>query len=283
MSLKKDFKEYLKELEENKNESLKEIKSIDSQILESQRAFVYLSTDFKNLAQNSFYVSEDIVGNDLENIQFFIEDFNELHNKIVTNLEESIKLIEKRKILIETIEQTKERIKENQKQLKKLETLKSNTSSQESKSLPESVRSEKNEFDIFIAYHRNSAGDFAEHLYSSLKREGYHPFIDIFDIPNSIVRDTDEWREFRDKALLESKRFFLILTKGCKNSIELKNEIELAFSNIKIRKTIFKNKSLPNDFVLDCGEASINLVKQNYVPFESKESLLRNALDELEK
>jgi len=66
----------------------------------------------------------------------------------------------------------------------------------------------KNFFDVFIGYYRKTASDFAEHLWAGLNETGYRPFIDVYNIPKTINKETSEWRKYRDGSLLYSRFFY---------------------------------------------------------------------------
>ena len=131
-------------------------------------------------------------------------------------------------------------------------------------------------FDVFICYKRLSAEDFAETLKKSLEEFGVHAFLDTKDIPEKF-KGTEEWTKARDKAIVESKIFALIITAGFNSSPEIKKELSLARKCGDKDFVYFRHKSLkPNlKVVLDTEE--LDLGKQNQVSFGTENDLVRKA------
>lgn len=131
-------------------------------------------------------------------------------------------------------------------------------------------------FNVFICYKRLSALDFAETLKKSLEEFGVHAFLDTKDIPEKF-KGTEEWTKARDKAVIESKIFVLIITAGFNLSPEIKKEFSLARKYADKQFVYFRHKSLkPNlKIVLDTEE--LDMGKQNQVSFGTENDLVRKA------
>lgn len=131
-------------------------------------------------------------------------------------------------------------------------------------------------FAVFICYKRLSAEDFAETLKKSLEEFGVRSFLDTKDIPEKF-KGTEEWTNARDKAVIESKIFVLIITAGFNLSPEIKKEFSLARKCADKKFVYFRHKSLkPNlKIVLDTEE--LDLEKQQQVSFDTKNDLVRKA------
>lgn len=67
----------------------------------------------------------------------------------------------------------------------------------------------KPKYDVFIAYYRLTASDFAKHLKKGLTDFNIPAFLDSEDIPKTIEKFGDKWRKYRDEALIKSKIFFI--------------------------------------------------------------------------
>jgi hypothetical protein len=131
-------------------------------------------------------------------------------------------------------------------------------------------------FEVFICYKRLSAKDFAETLKKSLEEFGVHAFLDTKDIPTKF-KGTEEWTNARDKAVIESKTFVLIITAGFDLSPEIKQELSLArkYSNKKF--VYFRHKSLNHNLKIILDTEKLDLGIQTQIPFGTENDLVRKA------
>jgi len=136
-------------------------------------------------------------------------------------------------------------------------------------------------FNVFISYHRRTAGDYAEFLKNGLEEQNINTFLDTQDMPRTVRSLTTEWRNYRDRALINSKNILLIMTKGFEKSKEVIYEINLANKYGK-ELILFKEKILPYKIQLKINETEIDLSKLHINDFETKEDLLRQTLFLLE-
>ena len=144
----------------------------------------------------------------------------------------------------------------------------------EEKSAPTEVRP----FDVFLCYKKSSGKDFADHLKVGLEEVGFHTFQDCKDIPRTV--DTQEgWANFRDKALEQSKYFVLIMTPGFNLSSEVVKEIGLARKQPSKKFIFFRLRGMKRNITIDLGTEILDIGKLEQVSFESKEELLRLALN----
>jgi hypothetical protein len=137
-------------------------------------------------------------------------------------------------------------------------------------------------YDAFIAYYRDSAYDFAEHLKKSMEKIGSNVFLDTHDIPKEITKEEFQWRVHRDQAINSSKKFFVILTRGFDNSSEIKSELSQAIEN-DTPMYFFKHKSLPWDISIELNRREFNFGKCNLQEFENKYDLVRLVLEIINK
>ncbi len=137
-------------------------------------------------------------------------------------------------------------------------------------------------FDAFICYKRNSGEDFAEHLKAGLEEIGIRTFLDIKDIPEKF-RGTEEWAAARDKALIESKTFLLIITAGFDLSVEIKNELSLARKHTNKEFVYFRYKDLLPYLKIILDDNELDLGKQQQITFDTKHDLLRKAITVLKE
>jgi len=131
-------------------------------------------------------------------------------------------------------------------------------------------------FDVFICYKRLSAQDFAETLKKSLEEFGVRAFLDIKDIPERF-KGTEEWTKARDKAVIESKIFVLIITAGFNLSPEIKKELSLARKYADKEFVYFRHKSLKPNLKIVIDSEELDIGKQNQVSFSTENDLVRKA------
>jgi KaiC/GvpD/RAD55 family RecA-like ATPase len=131
-------------------------------------------------------------------------------------------------------------------------------------------------FDAFICYKRSSGKDFADHLTKGLEELGLNVFLDSKDIPGKVI-GTEEWRNIRDKAVMESKTFILLITPGVELSPESLREFELARKSGSKEFVYFRHRDLPRRRLFNLESEVVDLGKQQQISFETKEELLRLA------
>jgi hypothetical protein len=131
-------------------------------------------------------------------------------------------------------------------------------------------------FDVFICYKRNSGEDLAEHLKAGLEEWGIHAFLDTKDI-NEKFKGTEDWTKTRDRAVIESKRFLLVITAGFELSPEIKKELSLAREYANKEFVYFRHKDLKPNLKIILNNGELDLGKQQQTPFETKQELLRKA------
>ena len=131
-------------------------------------------------------------------------------------------------------------------------------------------------YDVFISYKRKTGEDFASHLKSGLEGEGIHAFLDIEDIPKRF-KGREEWWKFRDRALVNSEVFLLIITDGMETSRDVSKEISLANEN-ELDCVYFRHKGLNPHIVVNLYDGRFDLGEREQVEFENKEDLLRKSL-----
>jgi len=132
------------------------------------------------------------------------------------------------------------------------------------------------EFKVFICYVRDTGGDFASHLKSSLKRREIPAFLDTEDIPK-IFKGTEKWWEHRDQAIRDSEIFLFIITAGVETSSEVRKEINLALNENKPIMCLLHHDLKPN-IVIDLKDKRLNLEIFNQIAFETKEDLVRKVV-----
>jgi TIR domain len=131
-------------------------------------------------------------------------------------------------------------------------------------------------FDVFLCYKKSSGKDYADHLKAGLEELGLHTFEDCKDIPQTV--DTEEgWAKVRDKALVESKYFVLIMTPGFNLSPEVIKEISMARKQANKTFVYFRHRSMGRNIVVNLGNEILDIGKLEQVSFETKEELLRLA------
>lgn len=131
-------------------------------------------------------------------------------------------------------------------------------------------------FDVFICYKRMSAEDFAEHLKKGLEEFGVHVFLDTKDIPRKL-KGTQEWTDARDRTVVESRTFLLILTPGFDTSPEIAKELSLARECPNKEFVYFRHKDLTPNLKIVLDKETLDLGKQQQIPFDTKQDLLRKA------
>lgn len=131
-------------------------------------------------------------------------------------------------------------------------------------------------FDVFICYKRNSGEDFAEHLKKGLEELGVHAFLDTKDIPNKF-KGTQKWTDARDRTVIESKTFLLIITPGFDKSSEIKKELSLARKCENKEFVYFRHKDLTPNLKIILDNEELDMAEQQQVPFDTKHELLRKA------
>lgn len=148
---------------------------------------------------------------------------------------------------------------------------------------PMQPRKEENKpFEVFLCYKKSSGKDYADHLKAGLDEVGLHTFEDCKDIPLTV--DTEEgWARLRDKALSESKYFVLIMTPGFDLSSEVVKEIGMARKQANKTFVFFRHRSMGRKIVVNLGDEVLDIGQLEQVSFESKEELLRLAINILLK
>lgn len=137
-------------------------------------------------------------------------------------------------------------------------------------------------FDVFISYYRKTGIDFAKYLKDGLKDFGYSAFLDIRDIPKSVTDGSDQWYEYRDKALLRSDKFVLIMSIGFDKRPEVLHEIKLAMEK-RMDIIYFKHEELPYDIELMIEGKKFSLSKYPLNAFYNSPDLLRKTITILKK
>lgn len=135
---------------------------------------------------------------------------------------------------------------------------------------------------IFISYRRDTGGDYAKHLKKGLKREGISAFLDITDIPTEFKK-TEKWWKIRDRAILDSDIFLLIITDRIETSREVRNEIALARRVKDMRFSYFRQQNLEPNIIINLKGEKLNLGDFNQITFETKEDLFRKFLRKIGK
>ena len=145
-----------------------------------------------------------------------------------------------------------------------------------------SSKEESKPFEVFLCYKKSSGKDYADHLKAGLEEVGLHTFEDCKDIPLAV--DSEKcWSGFRDKALTESKYFILIMTPGFDLSSEVVKELALARKQSNKTFVFFRHRSMGRKIRVDLGGEVLDIGQLEQVSFESKEELLRLAINILQK
>lgn len=136
-------------------------------------------------------------------------------------------------------------------------------------------------YGLFISYYSGTGIDFAKFLKTKLKDFGINAFLDVEDVPKSIKCDTDEWRTWIDRAILNSQKFVLLMTLGFNTRSEVLHELKVAKDN-KIERIHFRHSSLENaDLLVKIGDEKLDLSKFQYIIFDDEPDLLRKLGTEL--
>jgi hypothetical protein len=137
---------------------------------------------------------------------------------------------------------------------------------------------ERKPFEIFLCYKKSSGKDYADHLKSGLEELGVHTFEDCKDIPPTVTTE-EGWARIRDQALAESKYFVLLMTHGFDLSSEVVKEIAMARNQANKTFIFFRHRSMGRKIVVNLGDEVLDIGKLEQVSFESKEELLRLAIN----
>lgn len=135
------------------------------------------------------------------------------------------------------------------------------------------------EYRVYICYKRNTAEDYALHLWEGLNEFEINAFLDINDIPKTF-KGTDAWWERRDQAIRDCTIFLMIVTPGFERSTEIKKEMSLADKKNKDFMCL-RHKKLPPNIPIDYGGKHRNLIHWEQITFEHKAELLRKVFFEL--
>ena len=155
---------------------------------------------------------------------------------------------------------------------------KSTNSMNKSQSQKITSQTESRPFEVFLCYKKSSGRDYADHLKSGLEEVGLHTFEDCKDIPQT-VNTQEGWSKVRDQALTESKYFVLIMTQGFYLSSEVINELRLARKQPNKTFVFFRHRSMGRKIVVNLGDEVLDIGSLEQVSFESKEELLRLAIN----
>jgi hypothetical protein len=136
----------------------------------------------------------------------------------------------------------------------------------------------KKPYEVFLCYKKSSGKDYADQLKSGLEEVGLHTFEDCKDIPQTVTTE-EGWDRVRDQALEESKYFVLIMTPGFDLSSEVVKEIAIARRQANKTFIFFRHRSMGRKIVVDLGNEVLDIGRLEQVSFESKEELLRLAIN----
>lgn len=135
-------------------------------------------------------------------------------------------------------------------------------------------------YDLFISYYSGTGINFAKFLKTKLRDFGIKAFLDVEDMPKSIKYDTDEWRKWIDRAILNSQKFVLLMTLGFNTRNEVLRELKVAKD--KIERLHFKHSSLEDaDLFMRIGDEKLDLSKFHYTTFDNEPDLLSKLVSEL--
>jgi hypothetical protein len=140
------------------------------------------------------------------------------------------------------------------------------------------AQEERIPFEVFLCYKKSSGKDFADHLKSGLEEVGLHTFEDCKDIPLTVTTE-EGWARIRDQALAESRFFILVMTHGFELSSEVVKEISMARKQPNKTFIFFRHRSLGRKIIVNLGDEVLDIGKLEQVSFESKEELLRLAIN----
>jgi hypothetical protein len=136
-------------------------------------------------------------------------------------------------------------------------------------------------YDVFISYYSGSGKDFARYLKKYLTDFNLTSFLDEEDIPKSIEKATDEWRNFIDNSIRKSYNFTLLMTHGFNKRPEVIREIKEAIE-AKKKMYFFKYESMSDsDLTIEIDSKTIDLSKYQYIPFNNEHDLLRKVVASL--
>jgi tetratricopeptide (TPR) repeat protein len=133
-------------------------------------------------------------------------------------------------------------------------------------------------FDVFLCYRKSSGKDFADHLKPALEELGLHTFQDCSDIPRT-VNSQEGWSRIRDKALQESKYFVVLMTPGFDLSAEVVKEIDMARKQTDKSFIFFRHRNMGRKIIVHFDKDSLDIGELEQVSFDSKEELLRHAVN----
>jgi len=135
------------------------------------------------------------------------------------------------------------------------------------------AQEELQKYHVFICYYTRTGISYAEHLKHGLHDMDISAFVASEDIPKTIKKNTEKWRNIIDYALKNSDKFILIMTLGFNNRLEIKREFKLAR---KLKDIIYcKHKNVPKDELkIQINEDCIDLSEYEYIEFEDKPDLL---------
>lgn len=139
-------------------------------------------------------------------------------------------------------------------------------------------KGERKPFEVFLCYKKSSGKDYADHLKTGLEEVGLHTFEDCKDIPLTVTTD-ETWTKVRDQALTESKYFLLIMTPGFDLSSEVVREISMARKQANKTFIFFRHRSMGRKIIINLDSEMLDISQVEQVSFESKEELLRLAIN----
>ena len=113
---------------------------------------------------------------------------------------------------------------------------------------------------------------------AGIEELGLHTFLDTKDIPQ-VVAGQEGWAMIRDQALEESKFFILIMTPGFNLSSEVIKEIDMARKQTNKTFIFFRHRNMGRKIVVNFANDSLDIGRLEQVSFESKEELLRLAVN----
>jgi hypothetical protein len=129
-------------------------------------------------------------------------------------------------------------------------------------------------YDFFISYYFGTGFAFAKYLKDYAKNFGRNAFLDKEDIPKDIIEETDIWRSHIDRAIGNSKKFILIMTRGFNERPEIKREWKKASEN-GINALLFKKDDLADEeLIMKIDNETFDFSKYLYTPFSDKHDLL---------
>jgi len=134
---------------------------------------------------------------------------------------------------------------------------------------------------FFIIYKKGTAKSLAEHIHDELENT-YHMnvFLDVRDIEEGLPPSTPEWKEQRDRALVESQVFLFIVTAGASKSKEVSYELEKAMQYRKNIKAFIHEDiwDAPTELVFTVNGEELNIKKTQVAKFKIEDDLLRKVI-----